>query len=107
MLRLVMVGFVNEKAMEANIRQECVDVVCPVIGGVVFSNLPSGVFYNGDTLSLPKDITYKLRIRLRSYGEVSAIYAMLPNWKPQIPRPDEQYGKYNILLLHVFTRTSW
>ena len=90
-----MVGFDDEKAMEEKIRQECVEAVCPVIGGAVFTNLPSG----GDTL--PKDITYKLRIRLRSYGEVSAIYAMMPIWKPPIPRADEPYGKNNLLLPRV------
>ena len=84
-------GFDNENQMVERIQQVCLEKFCPVIGGAVFTNLRPG------NSALPKDVRYKLRIRLHSDGEVSATYAVLPYLKLTSPRIHESGGKFRMM----------
>ena len=81
----VLKGFANEDEMMKNIREVCTDLVCDVIGGVSFTNLPPG------GASLPKNVKYK--IRTHSDGEISFTYAVIPFLKYPSPRAWEKRGK--------------
>ena len=92
MIHLVLVGLDSESEMIHAIEAACVDMFCNIIGGVVFTNLPS------DGKTLPKDIEYKVRIRLYSYGELSSMQTVLPYMKFQNPRKYEAGGKCMVLV---------
>ena len=78
-------GFANERVMIDKLHAMCDDYLCGIIGGVVFSNLPS----DGNTL--PTQIRYK--IRMRSEGSVSVRYSVLPYLKYPSCRRREKGGE--------------
>ena len=100
MFYLGLTGFDNEQEMVERIQQVCVDKFCPVIGGAVFTNLRS------DNNALPKDVRYKLRVRLHSDGEVSATYAVLPYYKFTSPRIHEHGGEFQMMFMRTITCSS-
>ena len=71
------------------IHEICVDrIVCDVIGGIHFTNIPRG----GNTL--PKTIKYK--ISMCSLGEISITYRIFPPYKQACRRRHMEGGKLQL-----------
>ena len=80
-------GFPTEDDMYKEIRDKCqTNRNCKVIGGIVFTNLPS----KGN--ALPSNIRYTIRVIGR--GEVRRTAKLFRQFNTRTPRRFERYGAY-------------
>ena len=75
--------------MDKEMRKECkIGLNCTLIGGIVFTNLPSA------GLTLPSNIQYKIKVT--GSGDIERTKMLLPGfpgYKLPVPRPFEKQGE--------------